>query len=487
MSSRRPPRALLIPFALLGGLLSACAANPPQTGTDAGAGGAGAAGTGGGGAGGGGAGGIAAPLVISGASPRARTGSWSVNYWTWPEAYGDPVAGTETQVAALAPRFMRVGGYNNDANVPNPFDQPALDTMIAYARAIDAEPILQVPLLADTDGQPATADTAAAMVTYANVTKGYGIKYFSIGNEPDLYPTMGLPSNSAMPARPGYTAEQYCTDAATFVAAMKAADPTIQIVGPDLAYQYTPGTDWLTPILSVCGDLFDVVAVHRYPFASAQATLPAAAADPARFRAAINSIRGIMQATGQGAKPLAITEMNIAYDATTGTPTAAAPGTVPSGLWLADVVGDALELDLWTAAMWDISDPDQYSLGLIGLPPAHAQRPEYYAYALYAASAGPTLVDVTSAPPGVSAHPTRTAAGDATHVVVINWNQSPTAVAFQVTGLAAAAAPSSPTFDLPALSMAAIEIPDDGSAATASVYGAAQLQATAGPAPLAPR
>ena len=29
------------------------------------------------------------------------------------------------------------------------------------------------------------------MVQYANVTKGYGIKYFSIGNEPDIYDTSG--------------------------------------------------------------------------------------------------------------------------------------------------------------------------------------------------------------------------------------------------------------------------------------------------------
>ena len=72
---------------------------------------------------------------------------------------------------------------------------------MAYARAIGAEPDLQVPILDDGSGNPATAQVAADMVTYANVTHGYGIKYWSIGNEPDLYA-----SDSAYPALSGFGA-----------------------------------------------------------------------------------------------------------------------------------------------------------------------------------------------------------------------------------------------------------------------------------------
>jgi hypothetical protein len=45
-------------------------------------------------------------------------------------------------------------------------------SLSAYARAIGAEPIIQVPLLGENHGQPPTASTAADMVTYANVTNG---------------------------------------------------------------------------------------------------------------------------------------------------------------------------------------------------------------------------------------------------------------------------------------------------------------------------
>lgn len=425
------------------------------------------------------------PLVISTATPAPRTATWAVNYWQWMPSYGDGVTGTDALVAALKPAFMRVGGYNNDANVPDVFDNAAFDHAIAYARAIGAEPIIQVPHLADAQGETPTPDTAAAMVAYANVAMGYGVKYFSVGNEPDIYDAQGLPSNSAQPAIPGYTPTAFCASATAFVAAMKAVDPTIQIVGPDLAWKYQAGytsNDWLTPVLSTCGDLFDVIAIHRYPFEAKQAKLSGAAADAAAFRNVIAGVRGILATTGQASKPLALTEMNVAYNATTCV-LDASPGTVGSALWLADAVGTALELGLWTTAVWDISDVDDWSLGLIGMPPAHTPRPPYYTYQLYAEHFGPTLVNVTSAPAGVSAHASRDPATNTTQVIAMNWNNSPTAVEFQIDG--ATPQPPSTTFVLPAVSIAAVEIPDQG-AATAWIYGEAQRRAAVGPQALAP-
>jgi len=400
----------------------------------------------------------------------------------WSPTYGDDVAGTETLVADLKPSFMRVGGYNNDANIPDPFDDAQLDTMVAYARAIGAEPILQVPVLGDTTGQQPTAATAAQMVTYANVTRGYGIKYFSVGNEPDIYDQQ---ASAAAPSRPGYTAADYCTTTAAFVAAMKAVDPSIQIVGPDLSWKYQAGNgtnDWLTPILQTCGSLLDVVSIHRYPFEAAAATLPAAQADRTAFRQLIASVRGIMSATGQGGKPLALTEMNVAYDATSCV-LGASPATVGGALWMADALGSAVDLGLWTSAVWDISDDESYALGLIGPMPGHVPRPAYYAYQLYADHFGPSLAGVSSAPSGVSAYATRNQANDATDVIYVNWNSADVGVQVQVTGLATA--PASPTFRLPGQSMGAIEVPDSGDA-TAWTYGETERAAMAGIQPLAP-
>jgi hypothetical protein len=427
----------------------------------------------------------ASPLVVSTATRTPRTTATGVNYWLWMPAFGDDVTGTDTLTAALKPTLMRVGGYNNDANTQSPFDDAAFDTAVAYARAVGAEPIIQVPLLADTSGKPPTAATAAAMVSYANVTKTYGIKYFSIGNEPDLYASQGLVADPTQPALPGYTPAAYCATARDYVTAMKAVDPTIKIVGPDLSWKYIAGggaNDWLTPILTSCGDLFDIVAIHRYPFEAAQATLAAAAADAASFRNVMASVRGILQATGQGTKPLALTEMNVVYDATFCV-LEASPGTVGAALWLADGLGTANELGLWTSAVWDISDDDGYALGLLGPAPAHTPRPAYYAYALFADHFGPTLVEVTSAPPGVNAYASRNQGDDATGIILVNWNRSAAPLAFAVAGITTAPLPV--TFVLPPISIAAVTIPDHGAAA-AWTYGEAQRETASGPQSLTP-
>jgi hypothetical protein len=444
-------------------------------------------GSGKGGGGGGGAGGGMAPVgtvVISTATRKPRMTTWSVNYWQWAPSYGDYVTGTDALIAAVHPAVMRVGGYNNDANTPDPFGDAQLDTAVAYARAIGAEPLIQVPRLANPDGTPPTPDDAAAMVRYANVTKAYAIKYFSVGNEPDLYDAQGLPTDATKPAIPGYTAADFCAATRAYVTAMKAVDPTIQIVGPDLAYKYQIGNasnDWLSPILESCGDLFDVVAIHRYPFSSDRAAASLAAVDAAAFKTTIASVRGAMQAKGYGGKPLAITEMNVAYNATSCV-LDASPGTVGGAVWLADVLGTSIGLDLWSSVVWNISDAEDWSLGLIGALPAHRPRPAYYAYALYADHFGPTVLPSVTAPPRVGAYASRNAADDATQVIAVNWNGAAQGLTFQVTGLASG--PPSPTFVLPALSMAAVEIKDSGDA-TAWVYGEAQRQVGAPPQGLA--
>ncbi len=412
----------------------------------------------------------ASPVVVSVATRRPRTTTWSVNYWQWMPSYGDYTTGTEALVAELKPAVFRVGGYNNDANLPDPFNSAQLDRAVTYARAIGAEPLIQVPLLADIDGSVPTAATAAAMVTYANVTQGYGVKYFSIGNEPDLYATQGSRSDQNQPAIPNYTPSGYCTSVRAYVTAMKAVDPTITIVGPDLSWHYIAGNDWLTPILQSCGDLFDIVSIHRYPFSSTQATLQAASVDATLFGGLLTSIRGIMQLTGTGDKPLALTEMNVVYEQSA-CAIEASPGTLGSALWLADGLGTAIENNLWTSAVWDISDPDVWGMGLLSPPPTHTPRPEYYAYQLYANHFGTTLVDVVQQPSGIRTYASRNQADNATDLIVVNWTTSSAPLSFQVTGLSNAPAPA--TFTIPASSITAIDIPDDGTAA-AWTYGDAQ-------------
>lgn len=415
-------------------------------------------------------------INISAATRTNRESTVGLNYWCWAPSFVDSVTGTETAVAALAPRFVRVGGHNNDNNKPDPFSETEIDNAVAYVRAVGGEMILQVPLLGDAAGAVPTAATAAAMVTYANVTKAYGIKYFSIGNEPDLYPDQEA-------TLPGYKPADFCASARAFVTAMKAVDPTIKIVGPDLSWKYQAGqgaNDWMTPILTGCGDLLDIVSFHRYPFAPTAAMAVAAQADAPVFHNLIASVRGIMRAAGQGDKPLALTEANITYDGAPEKSTLdASPNTVPAGLWAADMLGTALGDGLWTTLWWSLSEG--WTLGLLAAS-SHVPRPTYYAVRAFAEHFGPTLIEVTSAPAGVRAYASRNAADAGTQVIVVNWNQTAEAITFNVAGTTAVVDPVA--FTLGARTFTAVEIPDVGTPA-AWTYGAQQWAGQVAPEPLA--
>jgi len=421
---------------------------------------------------------VTGTISVSYEAPQTRpTSGLGTNYWSWVPAWGDLIAGSEAQIQRLAPFVMRIGGYNNDANTPAPFDEAQLDLAVAYARAIGAEPILQAPLLADTTGARPSAATAAALVTYANLTKGYAIKYFSIGNEPDLYPD----ATGATIGIAGYTPASYCASVSAYVAAMKAADPSIRILGPELSWKYQSGdNDWLTPILQTCGNLFDVVTVHRYPIDPAQTTVASAAADAPNLRNTITHLRTIMQTAGVADKPLAITECNITWDGDPAKSTLpASPGTVPAGLWAADAFGVGLEAELWATAFW--STREGWTLGLLASADGKPQ-PTYWALDLFTEHLGKFLVSVTAAPSGTHAYAGRNRTSDGTTIIAINWNAGPAALTFEVvTGPVLAVSAS---FTLPALSMAAVEISDLGTTATALVYGETEHQAGLPPQPL---
>jgi hypothetical protein len=375
-----------------------------------------------------GAGGGSAASSGSGAAPLAGTVAitstgavpisplaFGQNYWNWEPSYGDPIAGTQTLAKAMSLGFLRAGGDNNDTQMPGPFTNADIDTFVAYSKAVGAEPDLQVPLLFDAMGNPATAQTAADMVTYANKTMGYGIKYWSIGNEPDIYPTTtGLPATFAT-----YTAADYCAAFTEYAAAMKAVDPTIQILGPELSWEYIPGNDWLTPFLDGCKAQVDVVTVHRYPLDPSATTIDAAFADAAAFRTLAQALRANLDAHGMQSTPLGITEANITWDGTPSKSTLpASPSTFFAGLWAADVTGVALEQGMLTQAFWHVADSGngwKLAFILAGTP-----VPAFHTVSLFAQHFGGEALQVSGVPEGFSVYASEDAQAGTTAVMVLN-------------------------------------------------------------------
>jgi hypothetical protein len=411
------------------------------------------------------------------------------NYWDWVDWASDGltgVTGTEANVAALGLNVLRAGGNINDTNSPAPgaFDARQIDAFVAYSRAVGAEPILQVPVLADIDGGPATAQTAADMVTYANVTKGYGIKYWEIGNEPDLYPRS---YDAGVPLTPA----DLCAVYQSYEAAMKTANaaaggPSLTFLGPELSYQYIPSADYLTPFLDACKDYVDIVSVHRYPFGGGTeqgvpgTSIKGALSDVTAFRSTVASLKSIVAGHARPGTPLAITEANISFDyqasAYTDAALVAAPTTFYAGLWTADILGASLQTGLFTLAFWDLGDPAS-APSVLGFLQSGTPTPAYYTMKMISANFHGTTIAPAGVPMGFSAYASYDAAAASTAIVVLNKTAPGSTLTLAIDSLP----PQS--FEFPALSATLVQIPDAPGAA-AHVLRYTQDLADAGAAPI---
>ncbi len=382
------------------------------------------------------------------------------NYWDWVDWSHSGVTGltkTEPLVGALHLNVIRAGGNNNDTNSPALFDSAQIDQFVAYCRTVGAEPILQVPLIAnDVDGGAASPQAAADMVTYANITKSYGIKYWEIGNEPDLYATTYDAGTAPL------NAADYCTQFKAYATAMKSAATAdggapIQLLGPELSYQYGPGPDWLTPFLDGCKDYVDVVTIHRYPFSGAQTSVSGALAGTNSFRQILRAVGAIVKGHARPNTPLGVTESNISYDydqrVYTPTSIQAAPGTFYAALWTADVQGVALENNLWTLAFWNIGETSAAS-SVLGFIVADQPVPAYYAQQMFSANFSGDEVVPGGVPTGFSVYASYDGGKASTSVLVLNKNAASASLTLAIDSL------PSRSFDFPATSLTLLQIPD---------------------------
>jgi len=127
-----------------------------------------------------------------------------------------------------------------------------IDRFIAYCREVGAEPVVTVPIDRERP------ESAGDWVKYCNVEKGYKIRFWSVGDEPDKLADRD-------PLFADYNAYDYINDFRAEYNAMKRVDPSILIMGPDLAWKYAHGEDdWLTPFLQYDGDIVNMISLHRY-------------------------------------------------------------------------------------------------------------------------------------------------------------------------------------------------------------------------------
>jgi hypothetical protein len=298
--------------------------------------------------------------------------------------------------------FLRWPGGNwGDQNDIQPF---TVDIYISEAILMSAEPSICVRL------PNSTPEQAAAVVQYVNIEKKFGVKYWSIGNEPSLYESNADFKDQA------WDAVSYAKRWREFAKAMKAVDPTILIYGPDIHGSFTgdPATDpkdhlgkfYLQEFLKLNGDMVDIVTVHRYPFPtsmSGSAAPPVAdlMANSVEWDTIIPNLRRIIKEITGKDLPVGVMEYNSNYTNIAGAETS--PDSFFGALWLADVMGRMIRQKTEFMAYWELTSGSGNAGH--GLMTSFEVRPSYYVFQLYkrfgnhllAASSDQSMVSVFAA------------------------------------------------------------------------------------------
>lgn len=312
------------------------------------------------------------------------------------------------QLAPLNFVVLRFGGENLEREMPIRENWQELDRFILDCRALNVEPLIQVPYAG------ADPEFAASLVRYVNQEKKYDVRFWSIGNEPDK------------DRRPP-TLQTWVTNWRNFRDAMKAADPRILIFGPELASAYefkTPTNDWLTPFLQANGDAVDVISLHRYPFGGNVTNSSIILRDALETSARVRALRQhIQQITGRDI-PLAFTEMNLSWNWRDSGP--GSSSSFAAALWMTETLGQMAESGVAMVNIWDARGAD--SLGLVNNA-GDTRRPSYYAVQMYA-NYGDEVVPRASHVANVTAHAARDSRSGNAYIVLVNYGRSD--VSFQL-------------------------------------------------------
>lgn len=299
------------------------------------------------------------------------------------------------------------------------------DQFMGTVKTIGAQPII---IANYGTGTPAEA---AAWVQYANVTKGYGARYWEIGNE--NYGNGYYGADWEADNHAGKSPATYAGNVLQYASAMKAVDPTIKIGAvltlpgnwPDSVVASTDSGDWNRIVLQTAGSAIDFVIVHWYPSGKGAAT---ALGEPSQLSGELSQLRQeIDKYGGPNASRVGI--------AMTETNSGVFEDTQPDALFSADTYFTALEQGVFNVDWWDTHNgataastaPDGATdfqdwgvlssgqcLGSVCEPAMNTPFPSYFALSMLSkvGRPGDQMVRAGTSSPLVAAHAVRQANGN---------------------------------------------------------------------------
>lgn len=291
---------------------------------------------------------------------------------------------------------VRFGGITPDKNMPTNYQYIK---MIDSTRSKGMEPTIQVPF----HNYRYTAQQAADIVHYINIVKGKNIKYWSIGNEPDL----------------GYsftTAHQVATYIKQFASAMKNVDPTIQIIGPECAWfnrgiidglTDPGGPDDITGKDAAGRYYIDVISFHTYPFNGSQtrADVISKLKSTGSFNDNLVYLNGRISScnttharTGTAKLKTGVTEANINWqNSSTDNLNGLGANSFIGAQFVAEMFGIAMKNEVEFINIWSVVEGNNTALNIGYIDPTTGnKKPLYHHFKMLAENFNGTYADGTT-------------------------------------------------------------------------------------------
>ncbi|MFL6124203.1 cellulose binding domain-containing protein [Actinophytocola sp.] len=285
-----------------------------------------------------------------------------VNHAIWDTYLGTPEVADLLKGAGVKAMRYPGGSYSDiyhwrDHTAPGGFVAPNtdFDHFMAGVRRAGAQPIVTANY---GTGTPAEA---ADWVRSANIDKGYGVKYWEIGNE--NYGNGQYGSNWEADDHADKSPTQYATLVRDYATAMKAVDPSIK-VGAVLT---TPGEwpdgitatgdtgTWNQVVLATAGSVVDFAIVHWYPTGSSGTeVLP----KTDRVADQVRLLRAQSRQYAGKELPIAVTELNTSYGR----------NTQPGALFAADSYATLMANGVFTTDWWNVHNGPDTAATVAGQP-----------------------------------------------------------------------------------------------------------------------
>ena len=277
------------------------------------------------------------------------SGLVGANVAIWDGLLADPRTSTLLNNASVS--FVRYPGgsygdiYHWQTNTaPGGYVAPNtdFDHYMTMVRGAGAQPII----IANYGS--GTPQEAADWVRYANVTKGYGVKYWEIGNE--VYGNGHYGANWETDNHSDKSPRGYAASFLQYASAMKAVDPTIKIgvvlttpgYWPDGIVGSGDSADWNDTVMSIVKNSADFGIFHYYPGGTSEADQ---LTKPPTLASTVSQFKADMANYATNNPGVFITETN----------SGATPSdTQMQALWAADTYLTAAESGVTNVDWWDV-------------------------------------------------------------------------------------------------------------------------------------